>query len=582
MTSAVGADTERKVTIMKKASVSSRKLRYGGITAVLTAFIIALVIILNVIVTMLSQRFLLYVDMTPELLYTVSDTCIDLIRNGDSEFDSVSPIEMVDSIREENRKYNEENGLSEGESGYADENAMINIIFCDEIDALQKNSSQRYVYNTALELQNEFPDHIKITNHNIFRNPSAVSKYLVTSTSTISPSSVIVEFGTEFRVYTINSFFTFNESDEPWAYNGEKKFTAGILAVTRAESPIACITGNHGEDLSGVEPLANAILDAGYTLQILDLSTEEIPADCRLMVVFNPNSDFMVKDGISNIDEIEKLDAFLDGTNSMMVFMSPDSPELDNFESYLEEWGIKFDRYTDAQGLKYPYMIKDSSQALTTDGFTIVSEYADYGLGGTITEDMRKVSYPKKVIFSRAMSISYSDRYTPTHYKSEDNEADQYDYATYISNGISRSVFDLFLTSDKAVAHAAGAEVARATESNPLKLMTISMEDRTTQESNYTTVNEASYVVACGSVEFASEALLQSASYGNTDLLLSVCRYIGREPVPVGLTFKPFADYDIDNITTAESTQYTVVLTVIPAVAAIIAGAIVLIRRKNR
>ena len=127
-----------------------------------------------------------------------------------------------------------------------------------------------------------------------------------------------------------------------------------------------------------------------------------------------------------------------------------------------------------------------------------------------------------------------------------------------------------------------GEQVARATANNKFALMTVSVEDRTTQESNYTTVNEASYVIACGSTDFASETLLQSNAYGNTDLLLSACRAVGREPVPVGLTFKPFADYTIDTVTTAEATQYTVVFAVVPAVLALGSGIFVLVRRKNR
>ncbi|MBQ8141497.1 MAG: Gldg family protein [Clostridia bacterium] len=564
---------------MRKTSVNSRKLRYGGVTAALTALIIAVVIIVNVIFSALSTKFLWYVDMTPDLLYTLSDECIELIRSGDEEFDSESPIEMVNKVRAENKAYNEENGLSEGDENYRDENLYINIIFCDEIDTIQSESSQRYVYNTALELQNEFPDHIKITNYNIYRNPSAVSKYKVTSTSTITTTNVILEFGTEFRVYSLRNFFTFDSSDDeaPWAYDGEKKFTAGILAVTRAESPIACFTTNHGEQIDDLA-FANTLIDAGYLIQEIDLSEDEIPEDCRLIVVFNPNSDFEVSNGIYEVDEIDKLDAFLDGTNSLMVFMSPDAKPMPKFEEYLEEWGIAFDRNENGES----YHVRDTSQALTTDGFTIVSEYVDYGLGGSLTEDMRSVPYPKKVIFQNAMSISLSDTYELTHYTNEDDETDQYDYGSYYSNGVSRSVFNLFVTSENATAEAGGYEVAKATEQNPLALMTISREDRTTQESNYTTVNEASYVIACGSTDFASEALLQSSAYGNTDLLLSACRAIGREPVPVGLEFKPFADYTIDSITTAETTQYTIVLTVVPVVAAVVAGAVVLIRRKNK
>lgn len=566
-----------------KNTFNKRKFRYAGTSVALTALIIAAVIIFNVIFSALSTKFLWYVDMTPDLLYSLSDECIDLIQNGDDSFDNStnSPVAMVDKIRAENKAYNAENSLTEGMDGYRDEHSMINIIFCDDADTLQANSTQRYVYYTALELQEKFPDYINIINYNIIRNPSAVSKYKVTSTSTIATTSVIVEFGTEFRIYTLRSFFTFSsdEDEEPWAYNGEKKFAAGILAVTRAESPIACITANHGESLSDYE-LLYTLEDAGYTVAYIDLANEEIPADCRLIVVYNPNSDFLVKDGISDVDEISKLDAFLDGTNSMMVFLSPDTPVLTNFEEYLEEWGISFDRFTDSTGT-YPYMVQDKSQALSTDGFTIVSNYVTKGVAGSLTEDMRSVAIPKKVIFSNAMSISYSDRYSPTHYTDEEDSTNSFDYASYSSNGTYRSIYNLFTASENAVAYANGREVEKSTAENPLALMTVSVEDRTTQESNYTTVNEASYVIACGSTGFASETLLQSSSYGNTDLLLSALRAIGREPVPVGLTFKPFADSTIDTITTAQSRNITIVFAVVPAVLAIGVGIFVIVRRKN-
>ena len=76
--------------------------------------------------------------------------------------------------------------------------------------------------------------------------------------------------------------------------------------------------------------------------------------------------------------------------------------------------------------------------------------------------------------------------------------------------------------------------------------------------------------------------MLQSNSYGNTDFLLTALRAIGREPVPVGLMFKPFADDTIDTVTTSEATQYTVVLAVVPLLASIITGAVIIIRRKHR
>ena len=154
---------------MKIKAETGKKLRYGGMSAVLTALIVAVVIIVNVIFSALAQKLRWYTDLTPEPLYTLSVECLDIIANGDARFDeSSSPIEMVDKIRAEK--------LAE-DPNFDTSSLMINIVFCDEPDVLESNFLQRCVYTTALELEEKFPDHINVEWHNIYRNPTAVSKY---------------------------------------------------------------------------------------------------------------------------------------------------------------------------------------------------------------------------------------------------------------------------------------------------------------------------------------------------------------------------------------------------------------------
>ena len=71
---------------MKIKASTGRKLRYGGLSLALTALIIAVVVIVNVIFSALAQKFMWYGDLTPELLYTISDALnlLDL-RNPHSE-----------------------------------------------------------------------------------------------------------------------------------------------------------------------------------------------------------------------------------------------------------------------------------------------------------------------------------------------------------------------------------------------------------------------------------------------------------------------------------------------------------------
>ena len=55
---------------------------------------------------------------------------------------------------------------------------------------------------------------------------------------------------------------------------------------------------------------------------------------------------------------------------------------------------------------------------------------------------------------------------------------------------------------------------------------------------------------------------------------------MGKELVTVDLKHKPFASADIDTITVSQANQYTIVLTVVPAVVIFGLGIFVMIRRK--
>lgn len=573
---------------MKLKESTGRKLRYGGVSAVLTVLIVAAIILVNVIFSALSQKFTLYTDLTPELLFTLSDEAIDLIENGDDTFkDSFSPIQMVDRIREENKAYNAEHGLKAGDEGYRNEHAMIQLIFCDEPDAWTSDLVMHYVYNTGLELQAHFPDHIEVKNYDIERNPSLVSKYKTNSDTVIGTDYVIIALdtgandGLRYRTRDLASFYLMDTGDptnpEPWAYNGDKAFCSSILSVTNAESPLACYVSNHGATVN--EHLTESLIDAGYTVDVVNLAEQEIPENCRLIIIFDPKEDFWVKDGASEVDEIEKIENHLyDNTASMMVFFNPDTPVLPELEDYLAEWGIQFDR--SAAGVSHT--VHDPQHSLNLAGTTVIGEYALHNPAAKITEAMRSRPYPQSVIFKNAMSISHSALYKPQRYTQEDDASVTYDYSTYVQDGTNRTVYDLFTTHDSAYSMADGQKVELASATNKPALMTISIEIKATQETQYTTMTDSSYVLACGSTDFVSQELMESNAYGNTDLLLSALRTMGQEPVPVGITFKAFADMTIDTITTAESTQYTVILTVIPPVVALIAGIFVIVRRKNR
>ncbi len=531
---------------MKKNSVfSSRKFKYGSLSVAMTCVVIAAVVLFNGVFKLLADKYLWYTDLTRDEIYTLSDVAVEALVNVDKD---------------------------------------VEILFCDDPDNIEADYYSKMIYKTALGLA-EKNEHVSVKNINIWREPSAVNKFKTNSKDAIYSSDIIIHSGTEFRVYRLKSMFTFNDSTSttPWAYNGEKKMVQGILAVTQAESPIACITINHGEPfvtntaLAETQHIISLLEDGGYEVKLLDLAHEEIPEDCRLIVVYDPQDDFLVADGVSNISEIEKLDRFLDGTNALMVFIDPATPTLPNLEEYLEEWGIKFNRHENDLGVLNGTTVRDYNNSLTEDGLTLVGSYATYGLGSSLHSDMR-TTYPPKVIFKNVMGISYSDTYTLTYYEDEEDPNYKFSFGSYYKDGVSRAMYDVFLSPSTATAVVDTTVVGQATAQDPFKLMTITRESRMVDNEN----EDYSYVLACGSTDFLSSTLLLSNTYGNTDLMLSALRATGREFVPVGLKIKPFASTDIETLTTAQANRYTVTLILLPTLTTLIAGVYVLVRRKYR
>ncbi len=471
----------------------------------------------------------------------------------------------------------------EAEKELYNENVKINIIFCDLEDNLKANETQNMVLKTAKDLKEKFPQYIEVKFIDIWNDFTAVQKYKSTSYSTINSTNVIIESGTEYRVCTLRSFFAFNTAtdDTPWGYKGEKAMIASMLAVSQAESPIACVTVNHTESFSDYE-LFYTLEAAGYKVQTIDLAYQEIPSDCRLVVVYNPKEDFMQADGISEISEIEKLDRYLNGLScSMMVFVDATTPKLPNLEEYLEEWGVVINRHTDSLGATYNYTIKeDPSAALSTDGYTFAGTYVEKGMGADIYKALSENNYPPKVVFKNATSLSYSPLYTESFYVNHDDPedtSDEYWRGTYYSNGNSRAIYDVFTTTTSAVAMANGSVVKDVDNKQGFhRLMTMTREDRNIDGQN----SDYAYVMVCASTDFANEKLLGSAVYGNDDVILAAARGMGKEFVPVDLKIKPFASTEISEMSTESKNTYTAVLAIVPAAIILGAGVFVLVRRK--
>ena len=271
-----------------------------------------------------------------------------------------------------------------------------------------------------------------------------------------------------------------------------------------------------------------------------------------------------------------------------MLFVDADTPELPVLEEYLEEWGIRVGRAENAEGELDNLLVRDPVSKLDKDGYTPMGEYVTTGGGASLTTDMRGVAYPAKVAFPNAVAITMSDSYKKTHVVPNDtnNVTEAYSYGSYYRNGVSRYFHDVFKTTAGASVEAFGKQYQVATDLQRFNLMTISIESRTIMETNYLSTQEPSYVVAFGSTEFASDTILDSAAYGNADVLTSTLRHTGREVMPADLEFKAFKVYTVDTdvypVNARSTVMTTALMTLLPIALFAAVGAVVSIKRKYR
>lgn len=494
--------------------LKSKKMKYGSTATMFTVMFIAFIIIFNVIFSALASKYMWYIDMTDTDLFTLSDAAR----------------ELLDEVTDE-----------------------VVITFCMEKDELEADGSMKYILNTARLLENEY-DNITIDYRDAITNNVYLQKYTTVSSPYVPTTSVIVESGTEFRLFQYSSFFITdtNDTDYVWAYNGEHQFVSAILQVTADEMPIAYFTSGHGEALSSDEDAMALIAlfqSSGYDVRPIDLSTEEIDPAARVMIINDPKYDFGgYNEENTGASEIDKIDNFLDGLGSLFVFVDPEKIEtLTNLNEFLYEWGIEFVPNT---------TVSDLENSVSVDGFSVVGQYNENEeeLASSVYTEITSMSSRPKVIFRNAAPIKRV------------YEQKSFGVDSRVTSNVFYTAPSAQLTTDGVTTDA----------DETYGLMTITQETRVVDNEYYT-----SYVLAAGTADFTVSQYLLSNVYANSDVLYACMRAFGKERVPADIDFKVFNDYELD-ITTDEANNWTYGLIITMPVIILASSVVVSIRRKYR
>ena len=283
------------------------KLKFGLSSAALTALVIAAVVLVNVLISAITDRTPLKIDLTKEKVYEFSSQTESIVKNIDEEIN-------------------------------------IYALYPENVDSTVINYAKEYLSKYSRMNKN-----IKVSYVDPYTNPNFAKKYEKTGES-IEAGSLIVENGDKVKVITIDSLYSQNNYTGSTSIDMEKKMTMALASVTgQSGNSKIYFTSGHGEMSS--ESITSALEDEGYACEDLNLTFGGISEDASVLFVVVPQKDFTG-------DEINIIDEYMDGGGKIFYISSPGASRLEKLESYLGEWGI---------GLNRDYIIEeDSNRAYQT------------------------------------------------------------------------------------------------------------------------------------------------------------------------------------------------------------------------
>lgn len=278
--------------------LNNRRFRMGSFATVLTVIFIAALIILNMIVSAVSNRYPVQIDLTTDKIYGLSDETIEYLKGLKKEVDIY---------------------VLATEDGF---------------------SSASDYFLQAKETIKKFPQYtsnVDLSFVDMAKDPSFESKY---ASYNIGTRDIIVECGSKIQIVKTSDLFTLQyDSSTGYSYiqgsRTDEAITSAIMNVTSDYTPkVTLLTAHSSFDATSFVSLLE---QNSFEVITQDLLLEDIDPEAEVAILFAPSQDL-------DEDQLKKLDAFLDNDGqkgrSLLYFASASQPAMPAMEAFLSEWGI--------------------------------------------------------------------------------------------------------------------------------------------------------------------------------------------------------------------------------------------------
>ena len=303
--------------------LNKRTLKYGTNAAIITAAVIVLAIMLNLIIGMLDLRL----DLTPNKLFSLSETTVDILNELDKD---------------------------------------VEIIGLFDDGSVPSNSEYKQVTD-LLSLYDKYP-RVTVRYVDPDRNPGIINQLDPDGSLDLGKTDFVVRStvnGVEKKKkLEDNDLFEVKFSQYSFSQytNAEQGFTGAIKYVTSEYTPVVYFTEGHDEyDVNYYYANLKSYLERNnFLVKTINLMTvDKMPDDAELVIVASPKRDFSYaeRDVLDNY--------FYNGGKAIFMFdYLENDPSFDQLNDLLGKFNlaINYDKVKET----------DESRHLTQDPYTLV------------------------------------------------------------------------------------------------------------------------------------------------------------------------------------------------------------------
>lgn len=375
-------------------TISKKHIKNGSYTMVMSVIFIAVVIVINMIVSTIPSKYS-EIDISSQKLYSIGDETKEMLKDLEKD---VTIYQIA-------------------QSGSEDEN----------------------IANLLKKYEDE-SKHIKVEQKDPVVNPKFVSQY---TSDDLSANSLIVVCGDRNKVIDYNNMYETSidyqtYSSQTTGFDGEGQITSAIGYVTSENLPVLYTVEGHGEkdmDSSVKEDIEKANMD----IKSLNLLTEgSVPDDADCLFIDSPSTDF-------SSDEKDAIIEYLENGGKAMIFSDYTTEDMSNFDAILENYGVQrvdgvvFEGDNQHYAMQMPYYLvptinsTDASSETASAGYYVLVPYAQ---GIKQLEDVRDTVKIESILTTSDQAYSKTDLNSNTIEKEDGDVEGPFDLGVSITESL--------------------------------------------------------------------------------------------------------------------------------------------------